>query len=198
MLCTSVTQAMVAVDPDAFAVGTDISHAFAGVTLSAVGPGRDSPSGAVFAIDPTTGGVESFNASTGSLAFGSDDGRWPTVWMDVSFLQLRVDFASPASIVMLDVIGNDSSDFGVLNAYDALDNLLDSAMTAQLGPNSIETLTVTAAGNVAYVVAGGRDGDSSVGLDNLWYDAAIPAPAAFVLGGIGVGLVNWLRRRRTL
>ena len=168
------------------------------MTLTALGPGWNGATGAVYAIEPTSQ-PEPFNPSTGRLVFGSDDGSFPHLWMDASTLQLRIDFAAPVSTVMLDFIGNDvGGDTGALYAYDASDNLLASLFTASLGINSIETLTATGLGGIAYVVAGGDSGASSLGLDNLQYNGAVPAPAAIVLGGIGMGLVDWLRRRRAV
>jgi hypothetical protein len=184
----------VVVDPDAFSAGTDISNAFAGVSLSGVGSGWDgtTPSN-VLSIDPLAH-AEPFNASTGALVFGHL-GLFPSLWMDPGTIQLRADFAAGATDVQLDFIGNNSSDFGQLLAYDAGGTLVDSAYTSQLTLSSVETLTVS--GDIAYVVGGGINGASSLGMDNLRFNP-IPAPGAILLGSIGIGCVSWLRRRRTL
>jgi len=179
----------VVVDPDAFTAGTDISNAFAGVSLSAVGPGWDgtTPSN-VLSIDPTT----NFNASTGSLVFGHY-GDFPPYWREDGLLQLRADFAVNSTDVQIDFIGDNSSDYGQLFAYDAGGTLVDSAYTIQMTvPDQVETLMVS--GDIAYVIAGGIDGQSAVGLDNLQF-TPVPVPGAILLGILGLGAAGWKLRK---
>ena len=195
MLAVSpAAMALVTVDPDAFAVGTDISNAFSGVTLSSIGPGFDNDfDPRIFSIDPLAW-PGPFNASTGSLVFGTNDDWIPNVFSGTGDGHLRIDFSVSALSVSLDAIGNNDHDYARLDAYDASNTLIDSYSTGNLPTSIFETMTVS--GNISYVVARGVSGDT-VGFDNLNFQP-IPAPGAILLGSIGVGLVGWLRRRRTL
>ena len=163
------------VDPDAFPAGTDITNAFPGVTLSSVGPGFDGdfdPS--IFAINPSIHESSPFNASTGSLVFGTNDARFPHVFSGFGDATFRVDFALPASEVRLDAIGNHGSDFARLVAFDAADVVIDTYNTGQLTISSFETMIVTSASfNIDHVVASGAFGES-VGFDRLDFNNSLP------------------------
>jgi len=200
LLSASAATALQTVDPDAFPAGTDISNAFWAVTLSAVGGGWDGGGPGVLAIDPS-GRPMDFVPSTGRLAFGTDDGWYPHLFWGKDALHFRADFAVLATEVSLDFIGNscEKSDIGELWAYDAGGNVVDFKFTGVLWKNDVDTLTVSDAGGIAYILAYGTYHTyfDSLGLDNMKWEP-IPAPGAILLGSIGIGLVGWLRRRRTL
>jgi hypothetical protein len=84
-----------------------------------------------------------------------------------------------------------------LEAYDAGDNLLVSTSgSSNNGTNSLISLSWNP-GNIDYIIF--HDNSHQFTLDDFAYEAnVIPAPGAVLLGGIGVALVGWLRRRRTL
>jgi hypothetical protein len=203
LLSTSVATALVTVDPDNRPPsGTNISNSFWNVTLSAIGGGWSGGGPGVLAIDPT-GWPLDFEPSTGDLAFGTDDGQNPHLFWGKNKLHFRADFAVLATEVSLDFIGNGqmSTDVGELWAYDSGGVVVDFASTGELSKNEVETLTVSDAGGIAYILAFGKqegyDYWDSLGLDHMQWEP-IPAPGAILLGSIGIGLVGWLRRRRTL
>jgi hypothetical protein len=106
--------------------GTDIRNAFRRVTLSVDG----DPTREVRAVD----GFDAFNgrnpATTGTLVFGysptlphaTGEGK---VWDEDTFGLLRADFKQLADTVEIDLIFDDD-DTGVLRAYDACGNLLQT------------------------------------------------------------------------
>ena len=116
--------------------------------------------------------------------------------------ELRADIPGGTTFMSVDLGDNDAdSDLLFVEVFDAGDNLVSSAFTF-IAPEFTGMITFTfmdVTPTIAYAVFGARDAvnGSSVFADNFTFEP-IPAPGAILLGGIGVGLVSWLRRRRTL
>ena len=131
----------------------------------------------------------------GSVVFVQD----PSLEGDAAGI-LTLDFATPTSQL----------EFGVaLNTYDALAQgfvvrLYDTSLigvyyvsTSPLVSFSEGQFTYSGLRRVTRAAIGFHDiAATRFALDNLTY--TVPAPGAILLGGIGVSLVGWLRRRRTL
>lgn len=183
-LCAAGT---VTVDADGFGDGSDISTAFAGVTLSSVGgyPGLD---GAVYAWGDGL-------ASTGTSVFANNL-SFQRQWYAGGFA-LRADFHLPANSVAIDIIGDDWGDCGELYAYDWSDTLIGYVISPQLAVGQVFRAAISRdwSFDIAYIIAGGAaSSEDTVHLDNLTA-VVIPEPATLCLLGLG-GLVLILRERK--
>ncbi len=124
VLSSSVNGVIISADADGFSDGTDISNAFSGMTLSAVGraSGLD---GKVYAK------TDSY-ASTGTMSFANNLAT-PTLWYYASHwapelpddYALRIDFALPAKYLAIDMIAEGQS-WGVIVTYDSSNNFISA------------------------------------------------------------------------
>lgn len=141
--------ARITIDPDGYAVGADISHAFPEVTFSAFGSGElngpDVSTPQVFARHSTF-------ASTGNRVFGNSS--YSHLWFSDS-AEFRVDFARRTNFVSLDLIADDDFDPSALFAYDSTGQLLvEAAVSGMAGVGIPETATISRSqADIAYVVA---------------------------------------------
>ena len=105
-----------------------------------------------------------------------------------------VNFINPTSFVMIDwwVIAGPTTQL-IVDVYDSGDNLLDSFTTSTAVSSGTEVLI--GSGLISYMTFSNHGGQTQIASITF---APIPAPGAVVLGGIGVVLVGWLRRKRTL
>jgi hypothetical protein len=188
-LSTSIANAiLITVDPDDFADGTDISNAFSGITLSAIDGGNN------VILTSSVFSQASSLASTGTQVFGHD-GIFTQTWANGLVGDLRIDFLQATDFVSIDIIANNGSDPGFLEAYDSSGTLLDSFVTqGDLGSGTSETASISSASaNIAYVIASGLSGND-VGLDNLTYNSAtVPEPTVLALlsfGLLGIGIAK--------
>ncbi|MEM7794638.1 MAG: PTPA-CTERM sorting domain-containing protein [Cyanobacteria bacterium P01_C01_bin.118] len=185
----SASNAATIVDPDTFAIGTVLTNAFDGVTLTTrdgLAPGSNARD-VLVGTDP--------GATTGSNVFAQDTGN-PT-WGNGTFEFLRADFAGGASRVWLDFFANDAGGDSnpQLLAFDSSDNLLQTASVNFVPANEFVTLSVSAP-KIAYVAAYWDEPErlQNGGLDNLRYEA-VPTPA-LLPGLIGMGVAAWRKRQQ--
>ncbi|WP_158264781.1 dockerin type I domain-containing protein [Blastopirellula marina] len=160
--------AQTTIEPDDFSQGHIFYDPIDGITLSAFGGG----------IEPGLSDVAARNstlASTGERGFYNySSGSWSNLWSDQR--QLRIDFTSPVSRVSIDAIAQLDGDVGVLELYDADDNLLGRYTTSPMAAGSSETMVVELdLPTAAYAIARGHLNDTDdprrqplyIGLDNL-------------------------------
>jgi hypothetical protein len=105
-----------------------------------------------------------------------------------------MQFTTPVTDVQFDSGYWDAVGTAVIRVYDPSDSLLATLTNSGTGPETINISGLGAIGKVYFnSVADEAGGD----IDNLTF-TPVPAPGAILLGGIGVSLVGWLRRRRTI
>ncbi len=181
VIAASPVMAVVTIDFEDTPSGTFSSWIKEGVTFTAVGGGLLTSD----AHGPTPNGT---NGIAGDVS---------------PYPELRADIAGGTNYVAVD-LGDYNYDLDrlFLEVFDS--SAVSLGFTDLVIPDDfvgMETLSLSAS-NIAYAIFGARDADlgSSVHADNFTFEpsAIIPVPGAVVLGGIGVGLVGWLRRRRAL
>lgn len=200
---------LITIDPDNISGVTHdqvINNAFAGVTLSST-----YPQGIVYAKDATLSSEWGFS-STGNFVFGNEGDHGGYLW-NLGLLadpdddhKFRADFDLLANTVWLDGIASDPIDEWTLEAYNASNILIDSAVTALIGEGTVGTLMVSSSSwDIAYIMAygsgvsegclsGGPQWSNGVDLDNLRANV-VPVPGAILLGILGLGAVGLKLRK---
>ena len=185
----SVNAATVVAEASAFANATDVSNAYAGVTLSAITgfdfqvTGSDltgGSSGSVFIFERIT---ENYSTFTDLINEGN---RWTTGNPNRFLL---AEFLSPVSFVSVNYTPTGTPDTGVFQAYDANDNLLSHQTLRQLDPFVLEYTATSQP--VAYILVGYADPGDLTGLTFT----SVPIPTTFWLFGSALGLLGWVRRK---
>ena len=100
-------------------------------------------------------------------------------------------FPSPVTYVEFDSGYWDNPGNAKIDVYDPSMNLLANLTNPGTG---VQKISISGLGPLGYVYFNSIGDGAGADIDNL----VIPAPGAILLGGIGAGLVGWLRRRRTL
>ena len=170
---------------DEFPVGTVISNQYAGL-------------GVLFFPGDLTGTLpkidNNFVNPTSPDLSPQGGGTPPQFWQYAGDFWMR--FTTPVLEVQFDSGKWDVVGTGVINVLDPAMILLVSLSNTTTG---VYATNISGMGPVGYIYFNSINDGGGADIDNLGFTfTPIPAPGAIVLGGIGVGLIGWLRRRRTL
>ena len=173
VLSVSVSAVLVSIDPDEFDAGTDISNAWAGITLSS-GGGASNLDGKVYAAYRS--------GSSGNKVFANSrvsNKLWLNSGNSGSYY-LQVDFHIPTNHVLIDVISDGGSDFpGLSFSTNGVDYTWVQNFPV-LGPGQSYTASVPLRdiADIVSIRVGGYGTVAQYGvlLDNLRYEQ-IPEPA---------------------
>ena len=198
---------VITMDFEGMSDGQALGTYYLGVTFEAASSGQDWVAG-----DSTTNGYNTSSWPSGQQWLAGNYWHYGDVfaWTGVAGDNGKISFDNAdASYVQMGYTAYRSGGGTAiwLEAYDSGGNLLDSdsgvsnLRYADGNAGGPGTLSVSSASNnIAYVLI--HDTGNFWEVDNISTDASgvsiIPAPGAILLGSIGVALVGWMRRRRTL
>lgn len=103
-------------------------------------------------------------------------------------------FSAPMVNVTFDSGYWDAQGTGIIHVYDPAMNHLATYTNMGTG---VQEISIHSVGPIGFVYFNSIGDGAGADIDNLRF-TQVPAPGAILLGSIGVGLVGWLRRRRTL
>ena len=140
-----------------------------------------------------TVGSSSYTLGAGSFTIDSAAGgtglQYLTGTINTGILALNTlvpdSAATLSAVVNLTLVNQTSPDSTALTTLDTWDGYM--VLSLQGGGNWQALLDTDTTG-----------GNPNTGQDGLSGQITVPAPGAIILGSLGVGLVGWLRRRRTL
>ena len=160
---------------DEFTVGTVISNQYAGQGVIFL-PGNNTGNLPVIALD---GAMPTEPVLSPNPVYAGDFG---------------MQFTTPVTEVEFTSGYWNEIRTGIINVWSPSAFLLAGLSNTVIG---VEQISISGLGNIGWIYFNSLHDIAGADIDNLGF-TPIPAPGAILLGSIGVGLVGWLRRRRTL